>query len=40
MDSAKRQVVDEDGHVRTGRAAVLALAAAGAVGFLVWRNSR
>jgi hypothetical protein len=39
MDSAKRQVVDEDGSLRTARVAVLAVAVAGATGFLVWRRS-
>jgi hypothetical protein len=40
MESAKRQVVDEDGSLRTGRVAVLAVAVAGAAGFVVWRRSR
>jgi hypothetical protein len=40
MDAAKHQVVDDDGHLRTGRVAVLTVAVAGVAGLLVWRNSR
>ncbi len=38
-ESAKAQVVDQRGQVRTGRAAGIAAAAA-VVGFLVWRRNR
>jgi hypothetical protein len=38
-ESAKSQFVDEQGKPRAARVAV-ALAVAGAVGFLVWRRSR
>jgi hypothetical protein len=39
-DSAKAQVVDAQGNLRTQRVAVLAVAVAGAVGFVLWRRSR
>jgi hypothetical protein len=39
-DSAKAQVVDAQGNLRTQRVAVLAAAVAGAVGFVLWRRSR
>jgi hypothetical protein len=39
-ESAKAQVVDERGQVRTGRAAGIAAVAAGLVGLLVWRRRR
>jgi hypothetical protein len=39
-ESAKAQVVDERGQVRTGRAAGIAAAAVAVVGFLVWRRKR
>jgi hypothetical protein len=37
-DSAKAQVVDERGQVRTGRVAGIAAAAVAVVGFLAWRR--
>ena len=40
VDSAKAQVVDAQGNLRTQRVAVLAAAVAGAVGFVLWRRSR
>ncbi|MEP6760142.1 MAG: DUF3618 domain-containing protein [Sporichthyaceae bacterium] len=39
-ESAKAQVVDERGQVRTGRAAGIAAAVVAVVGFLAWRRSR
>ena len=39
-ESAKSQVVDERGQVRTERAAAVAAAALAVVGLLVWRRSR
>ena len=39
-ESAKAQVVDERGQVRTGRAAAIAAAAVAVVGFLAWRRNR
>ena len=39
-ESAKAQVVDERGQVRTGRAAGIAAAAVAVVGFLAWRRRR
>ena len=39
VESAKAQVIDKRGQVRTGRAAAIA-AAAVAVGLLVWRRHR
>lgn len=39
-ESAKAQVVDERGQVRTGRAAGIAAAAVAVVGFLTWRRRR
>ena len=39
-ESAKAQVVDERGQVRTGRAAGIAAAAVAVVGFLAWRRKR
>lgn len=39
-ESAKAQVVDEQGHLRTTRAAAIAAAVAGAVGLVLWRRSR
>jgi hypothetical protein len=39
-ESAKAQVVDERGHVRIGRAAGIAAAAAAVIGLLVWRKRR
>src|SRR6187549_1156331 len=39
-DSAKAQVVDSQGNLRTQRVAVLAAAVAGAVAFVLWRRSR
>ena len=39
-DSAKAQVVDGQGNLRTQRVAALAAAVAGAVGFVLWRRSR
>jgi len=38
--SAKAQIVDSQGNLRTQRVAVLAAAVAGAVGLLFWRRSR
>ena len=40
VDSAKAQVVDDQGNLRTQRVAVLAAAVAGAVGLVLWRRSR
>ena len=40
VESAKSQVVDEQGNLRTTRVAVLAVAVAGAVGLVLWRRSR
>lgn len=39
-ESAKAQVIDERGQVRTGRVAGIAAAAVAVVGFLAWRRSR
>ena len=39
-ESAKSQVVDERGQVRTERVAAIAAAAAGVVGLMVWRRRR
>ena len=39
-ESAKAQVVDAQGNLRTKRVAVLAVAVAGAVGLVLWRRSR
>lgn len=39
-ESAKAQVVDERGQIRTGRAAGIAAAAVAVVGFLAWRRNR
>jgi Protein of unknown function (DUF3618) len=39
-ETAKAQVVDERGQVRTGRAAGIAAAAVAVVGFLLWRRTR
>ena len=39
-ESAKAQVVDEQGNLRAKRVAVLAVAVAGAVGLVLWRRSR
>ena len=39
-ESAKAQVVDERGKVRTGRAAGIAAAAVAVVAFLAWRRKR
>jgi hypothetical protein len=39
-ESAKAQVVDSDGNLRTQRVAVLAAAVVGTVGFLLWRRRR
>ena len=39
-ESAKAQVVDKRGQVRTGRAAGVAAAAVAVVGLLVWRRNR
>ena len=39
-ESAKAQGVDEGGHLRVDRVAVLAAAVAGAVGLVLWRRSR
>jgi len=38
--TAKAQVVDERGQIRTGRAAGIAAAAVAVVGFLSWRRNR
>ncbi len=40
IDSAKAQVVDERGQLRTERVAALAVAVAAIVGLLLWRRSR
>lgn len=40
LDSAKAQVLDEQGGLRTERVAVLGAAVAAAVALLVWRRSR
>ena len=40
VDSARAQVVDGQGNLRSQRVAVLAAAVAGAVGFVLWRRSR
>jgi hypothetical protein len=39
-ESAKAQVLDERGRIRTGRAAGIAAAAAAVIGLLVWRKNR
>lgn len=39
-ESAKAQVVDEQGNLRAKRVAVLAVAVAGVVGLVLWRRSR
>ena len=39
-ESAKAQVVDERGQIRTGRAAGIAAAAVAVVAFLSWRRNR
>ena len=39
-ESAKAQVVDERGQIRTGRVAGIAAAAVAVVGFLAWRRNR
>jgi uncharacterized protein DUF3618 len=39
-ESAKAQVVDDEGNLRVKRVAVLAVAVAGAVGLVLWRRSR
>jgi len=39
-ESAKAQVVDEQGNLRAKRVAVLAVAVAGAVGLVLWRRGR
>ena len=39
-ESARAQVVDEQGNLRAKRVAVLAVAVAGAVGLVLWRRSR
>lgn len=39
-ESAKAQVIDDSGHVRVARVAVVAVAAAAVVGFMVWRHRR
>jgi hypothetical protein len=39
-ESAKAQVVDERGQVRTGRAAAAATAVVAVLGFIAWRRNR
>jgi hypothetical protein len=39
-ESAKAQVIDERGQVRTGRAAGIAAVAVAVVGFFAWRRNR
>jgi hypothetical protein len=39
-ESAKAQVVDERGQVRTGRAAAVATAVVAVLGFIAWRRNR
>jgi len=39
-ESAKAQVIDERGQIRTGRAVGIAAAAAAVIGLVVWRRSR
>jgi len=39
-ESAKAQVVDEQGNLRAKRVAVLAVAVAGAVALVLWRRGR
>ncbi|MGH8939407.1 MAG: DUF3618 domain-containing protein [Actinomycetes bacterium] len=40
MDSARAQVIDEDGKLRPGRVGALAVALAATVGLVLWRRSR
>lgn len=40
VESAKARLVDEEGHLRTQRVAILGAAAAAAIGVLVWRRGR
>jgi hypothetical protein len=40
MDSAKAQIMDERGRVRTERVAMLSVALAALVGLMVWRRTR
>ena len=40
VESAKAQVVDGDGNLRTERVAVLGIGVAVAFGLLIWRRSR
>jgi hypothetical protein len=39
-ESAKAQVVDERGHLRTGRAAAIAAVAVAVIGLFAWRRKR
>jgi Protein of unknown function (DUF3618) len=40
VDSAKRQVADDEGNLRVDRVAILTVAVAGTVGLVLWRRSR
>nr|MBA2770215.1 DUF3618 domain-containing protein [Sporichthyaceae bacterium] len=40
VESAKAQVVDEQGNLRTERVAIIGVGLAAAFGLLVWRRSR
>jgi hypothetical protein len=40
IDSAKAQVVDDEGNLRAQGVAVLAVAVAGTFGLVIWRRSR